>query len=601
MNELFRCIEMKETLASKENISVNLQEPTNCSPVIVQGSEYMLVEDEIPIPDSITGYPPPERMVDSSNIIISSSIDAHEEVANKAISNGVSSTHSKIINDQSVVLNGPVNQTVCRPSFDLLHQFGIDVAEDKQCSGFPNSPVHLVRESVEKLSTPYAYSKSNLILVVEEGQSMYNQLVHDSRYRKVSLQKQNGTTFTQLHLNMDDLSPERFTETNYGLSTPLMNDGNPLVKAVVLSSPEFWASATASADELENSLRSHNSHITADVSDVVRRINFSQNISSVETSPFVSSMIKRVKERNAEKVANIRKKDREVHDHVTIDGRRIPKLNELTKRLVMKPESRSLSFFLITNDSVSCLGQHLNDILQHKTYDVMLVKVFFGVLCAELTEKCVHRSKFQFVNPELFDDEDSNQTTRELPVLVKYRDLELHNRMVTASMNGDYKSHARFFIIAMRTMNHWHFLVWSRAGNKYTHYDSNREIRGAVNDGAAKRTAMWMTNWFQEFLFTDRNSEPEFINSLPYPQEINPKLDGGLYMLHGISCLIDYLHIEDGVFNNISLEDHMQWWKSDVPKIRNCLFRRLSERMEYGDWNEKMQNSNAGRKRFKRR
>ncbi|KMZ74739.1 hypothetical protein ZOSMA_122G00060 [Zostera marina] len=571
MNDLFRCIEMRETLASKENLSVNLQEPTNCSPVIVQGSEsseYMLVEDEIPMPDSITGNPPPEKMVDSSNILISSSIVDHEEVANKAISNGVTSTHSKIINDQAVFLNGAVNQTVCPPSFDLLHKLGIDVAEEKQCSGYPNSPVHLVRESVEKLSTPYAYSKSNLILVVEEGRSMYNQLVHDSRYRKVSLQKQNGTTFTQLHLNMDDLSPERFTEPNYGMSTPLMNDGNPLVKAVVLSSPEFWASAAASADELENSLRSHNSLITADVSDVV---------------------------------ANIRKKEREVHDHVTIDGRRIPKLNELTKRLVMKPESRSLSFFFITNDSVSCLGQHLNDILQHKTYDVMLVKVFFGVLCAELTEKCVHRSKFQFVNPELFDDEDSNRTTRELPVLVKYRDLELHNRMVTASMNGDYKSHARFFIIAMRTMNHWHFLVWSRAGNKYTHYDSNREIRGAVNDGAAKRTAMWMTNWFQEFLFTDRDSEPEFINSLPYPQEINPKLDGGLYMLHRISCLIDYLHIEDGVFNNISLEDHMQWWKSDVPKIRNCLFRRLSERMEYGDWNEKMENSNAGRKRFKRR
>ncbi|KMZ74150.1 hypothetical protein ZOSMA_134G00210 [Zostera marina] len=341
-------------------------------------------------------------------------------------------------------------------------------------------------ESVVKSSTPYAYSKSNLILVVEKGQSMYNQLVNDSKYRKVSLQKQNGMMFTQLHLNMDVLSPDRMTETNYGLRTPLMNDGNPSLKSVFVSSPELWASAAASADEIENSLSSHNSFKTADVSDVVHRINFSQNNSPGENSPIVSSMIKRVKERNAEKVANIRKKERELHELETNDGRLLPKLNEQTKRLVMKPDSRSLSFFLITNDSVSCLGQHLNDILQHKTYDVMLVKVFFGVLCAEMIEKCVHRSKFQFVNPELFDDEDSDRTTQVLPVLVKYRDVELHNRMVTASMNGDYKSHARFFVIAMRTMNHWHFLVWSRAGNKYTHYDSNREIRGAVNVGAAK-------------------------------------------------------------------------------------------------------------------
>ncbi|KMZ69057.1 hypothetical protein ZOSMA_222G00020 [Zostera marina] len=537
MNELFNCIEMKEKLASQENPSINQQQPTIGIPVILQGLElyeYMLVEpcqnldiksDKISTTDSITANPPPQRMDDSANLQTSSIVNAHNEETNKAISQGVSSSHSKIIIDQVDVLKRPINQTICPPSFDLLHQFGMDVVEKKQSSVNPNSPVQLVSDS------PYAYSKSNLILVVEEGQSMYNQLVNDSRYRKVPLQKPNGMTFIQLHLNMDVISPEKMTENSDGLRTPLLNDGNPSLKSIFVSSPEFWASAAASADAIENTLSSQNSFKTGDVSDVVRRINFFQNNSPGGNSPIVSFMIKQVKERNAEK----------------------------------------------------------------------LVKVFFGVLCAEIIEKCVHRSKFQFVSPELFDDEDSDRTTQVLPDLVKYRDVELHNRMVTVSMNGDFKSHARFFVIAMRIMTHWHFLVWSRAGNKYTHYDSNREIRGAVNVGAAKRTAMWMTKWFQEFLFTDRHSEPEFINSMTYPQEINSKLDGGLYMLHGISCLIDYLHIEDGVFNNISLEDHMKWRKSDVPKIRNCLFRRLSERMEYGDWNEKMENSNARNRRFKRR
>ncbi|KMZ61700.1 hypothetical protein ZOSMA_507G00010 [Zostera marina] len=312
-------------------------------------------------------------------------------------------------------------------------------------------------------------------------------------------------------------------------------------------------------------------------------------------------MIKRVKDRNAKKIANKKKKERELHLIAINNGRLVPKLNEKTKRLVIKPESSALSFYLIINDSVTCFEQHLNDILQHKPYDVMLVKVFFGILRVEMIEKCAHESKFQFVNPELLDDEYFDWTTQVVLDLVKYRDVEIHNSMVTTSMNDEFKRHGRFFIITMRIMTHWHFLVWSRAENKYTHYDSNREIRGAFNVGAAKRTAMWMTKWFREFLFTDRHSVPKFIDCMIYPQEINPKLDGGLYMLHGISSLIDYLHIEDGVFNNISLEAHMSWKKSEVPKIRNGLFRRLSERMEYGDWTVKMENSNGRNKRFNRK
>ncbi|KMZ74129.1 hypothetical protein ZOSMA_135G00590 [Zostera marina] len=292
---------------------------------------------------------------------------------------------------------------------------------------------------------------------------MYNQLVNDARYRKVPLQKPNGMTLTQLQLNLEFASPGKIKENSDVLRTPMFNVGNPSLNSIFVSSPEFWASAAASADAIENTMSSQSSFRTRDVPEVVRRINFSQNDSPNQKSPFVSSMIKRVKERNAEKIANKKKKKREQHLMATNNGRLVPKLNEETKRLVMKSESRSLSFFLISNDSVTCLGQHLNDILQHKLYDVMLVEVFFGVLRAELIEKCVHGSKFQFVNPELFDDEYSDRTTQVLPHLVKYRDVKIHNNMVTASMNGDFKTHARFFIITMRTTSHWHFLVWSRA------------------------------------------------------------------------------------------------------------------------------------------
>ncbi|KMZ67982.1 hypothetical protein ZOSMA_24G00020 [Zostera marina] len=448
-----------------------------------------------------------------------------------------------------------------------------------------------------KASTPYTYSKSNLILVVEEGQSMYSQLANNVRYRKICGTRPDGVAYTQLCLNKDYMSPEKTVEMFNDMRTPLLNVGNSQSNSIFISSPDFWASTVASADALENAVSPLK---RGDLSDVVHRINFSQSDIISLDSPYVSSMIKRVKDRNAEKVANKKKKDRELHLIATNNGALVPKLNEETKHLVMKPECRSSSFYLITNDIVTCLGQHLNDILQHKTYDVMLVEVFFEVIQAEIVEKCVHGSKFQFVNPELFDDEYSDRTSKVVPQLVNSRDVEIHQNMICASMNGDFKRHGRFFIIVMRTMTHWHFLVWSRAENKYTHYDSNREIRGAVNNGAAKRTALWMTKWFQDFLFIDRHSDPEFVDCLTYPQEINLKLDGGLYMLHGISSLIEYLHIEDGLFNDISLDAQMSWKKSDVPKIRNCLFRRLSERMEYSDWTVKMQNSNIRNRRFKR-
>ncbi|KMZ57429.1 hypothetical protein ZOSMA_86G00650 [Zostera marina] len=275
MNELFNCIEMNEKLACHENPSINEHYPTIESPVILQGLElyeYMLVEpcqnldiesDEIP---TTSAYPPPQGMDKSANLQTLSSVNAHNEETNKSISECVSSSHPMIINDHVDVVHPPANEHICPPSFDLLDQFDMDVVDKTQSSFVPNSPVNLLSDSVVKSSTPYAYSKSNLILVVEEGQSMYNQLVNDARYRKVPLQKPNGMTFTQLRLNLDFTSPEKIKENNDGLRTPMLNVGNPPLKSIFVSSPEFWASAAVSADAIENTLSSQNSFETGEVS-----------------------------------------------------------------------------------------------------------------------------------------------------------------------------------------------------------------------------------------------------------------------------------------------------------------------------------------------
>ncbi|KMZ73706.1 hypothetical protein ZOSMA_142G00050 [Zostera marina] len=188
-----------------------------------------------------------------------------------------------------------------------------------------------------KSSTPYTYSKSNLILVVEEGQSMYNQLANDVRYSKICIMRPDGIAYTQLHLNKDYMSPEKTIEMINDLRTPLLNVGNPQSNSIFISSPDFWASAAVSADALENAVSLLNCLKGEDLFDVVRRINVSPSDITSPDSPYVSSMIKRVKDRNAEKVAN-KKKERELYLIATNNGQLVPKLNEETKRLVMKPE-----------------------------------------------------------------------------------------------------------------------------------------------------------------------------------------------------------------------------------------------------------------------
>ncbi|KMZ60006.1 hypothetical protein ZOSMA_62G00460 [Zostera marina] len=290
----------------------------------------------------------------------------------------ISSPQPSAESDVAHVLKSSTNQSICPPSFELLDQSYMDVCDNSQPSVVSNFPVRVVTNSGTKASTPYTYSKSNLIFVVEEGQSMYSQLFNDVRYSKISGTRPNGIAYTQLRLNKDYMSPEKTTEILNDMRTPLLNVGNSQSNSIFISSPDFWASAVASADVLENTV---NPPKIEDLSDVARRINFSQSDIISPESPYVSSTIKRVKDRR---------------------------------------RYWSSSFYLIANDTVTCLGQHLNDILQD------LVEVFFGVIRAELAEKCIHGSKFQFVNPELFDDEYDDRTSRVVPQLVNSRDVEIH-------------------------------------------------------------------------------------------------------------------------------------------------------------------------------
>ncbi|KMZ67404.1 hypothetical protein ZOSMA_26G01550 [Zostera marina] len=144
-------------------------------------------------------------------------------------------------------------------------------------------------------------------------------------------------------------------------------------------------------------------------------------------------------------------------------------LNQNTKRLVMNPEYNSLFFFMINDDSVFCNGSDLRDIVRHRLYDPLLVKVFAGVSRVELVEKFIHEAKFQFVNPDLFDDQGFNCSSEVLQEKLSYIAAELKDGLITRSMRGQYKRFARYFIIPMRTVKHWHFLVWTCDDNSFTH------------------------------------------------------------------------------------------------------------------------------------
>ncbi|KMZ66393.1 hypothetical protein ZOSMA_29G00420 [Zostera marina] len=136
------------------------------------------------------------------------------------------------------------------------------------------------------------------------------------------------------------------------------------VPNVIISSPEFWAAVAESADVIER--KSCKTFCTEELSGVVRCIDFSPTTNSTSNSPYVSSMIKRIKDRNAEKLENKKLKVVEEAIKMKDDGK--PKKNQTTKQLVMDSKYRSLFFFLIMDDSVFCSGGDVVDIIHHQIY-----------------------------------------------------------------------------------------------------------------------------------------------------------------------------------------------------------------------------------------
>lgn len=117
---------------------------------------------------------------------------------------------------------------------------------------------------------------------------------------------------------------------------------------------------------------------------------------------------------------------------------------------------------------------------------LQLVDVFFGVIHVELIEKLILTDKFQFICSDMFSDDNGHEHTQSVPENVSSYDVGSILRLITRRTRGNDKRNRKFFIIPIRTVSHWHFLIWSRVRNTYTHYDSNHIGRESLNLGAAK-------------------------------------------------------------------------------------------------------------------
>ncbi|KMZ74383.1 hypothetical protein ZOSMA_12G00690 [Zostera marina] len=407
----------------------------------------------------------------------------------------------------------------------------------------------------------------------------------------LNIKNDGGRNVNEIQFSQKMYSPSHSNYSSDQYKTPMedkikANRSECCVPTVIISSPEFWAAVAESADVIER--KACKPFDKDELTSVVRCIDFSPNTTSTSDSPYVSSMIKRIKDRNAEKLENEKLMEVVEATNMKDDGK--PKKNQTTKKLVMDSKYRSLFFFLIMDDSVFCSGGDVVDIIHHQIYTNLLVKVFFGVIRVELVEKFVINDRFQFIDPDFFSDDDGHDTTQSVPELVSNVDVDNVLHLISRNSRGNDKRNWKYFIIPIRTVNHWHFLVWSRVHNTYTHYDSNHMERELLNLGAAKRAMKWMTMWFRLNFVTVFHDEPTLVQYKKYPQQTNSKMDGGLYMFHGISSFVDYMHIEDGIFNNFSLDSKMTWNKSEVPRIRNSMFRRIAERLEFTPWHTKLAN-----------
>ncbi|KMZ76196.1 hypothetical protein ZOSMA_105G00230 [Zostera marina] len=197
---------------------------------------------------------------------------------------------------------------------------------------------------------------------------MFEKLRDDCRYQKIKIFTEEGVTRGQLHLkNEYAISVEQKTSED-GFNTPVTNATMPLV-----SSPDFWASVIASVEEIESNMRSKDKVVRDDLSEVARRIDFTESKQNSVESPYVSSMIKRMKARTFEKV------EKKMNDEEKLfvnhnNGETSSNLNQNAKRLVMNPEYNYLFFFMINDDSVFCNDSDLRDIVRHRLYNPLVSK-----------------------------------------------------------------------------------------------------------------------------------------------------------------------------------------------------------------------------------
>ncbi|KMZ68591.1 hypothetical protein ZOSMA_236G00150 [Zostera marina] len=284
-------------------------------------------------------------------------------------------------------------------------------------------------------------------MLVEEGQSMYNQMLIDENHVEQNVISVDGMGTTQLLVRSEFSANSHSSNSSQLFETPIRkerhNKAMPFGSSKKgISSPEFWACAVASADEIEKKLKARPNLQPDDLADVVRCLDFSPSSSADPDSPYVCSMIKRIKDRNADKLE--RKKLKESKEASKMKDNNESKKNQTTKRLVMRPEYCSLFFYLIVNDVVFCAGQDLLDIIQHKTYDALLVNVLFGVIRVELKEKLVVPDMLQFLSSKIFNDSSVDQYSSAIPEKCPQRHVEIVLESINRSMSGIFK----------RTMDH---------------------------------------------------------------------------------------------------------------------------------------------------
>ncbi|KMZ71882.1 hypothetical protein ZOSMA_172G00080 [Zostera marina] len=377
----------------------------------------------------------------------------NKEVSTEEIADFLDSQCNVELNNYNTISEeAPARQLISRPSFDILSDYHSDAIEQLQHTSEYNSPTKIKTSETDKPATPYIYSRTNLIVMVEEGQSMFAKLRDDCRYQKIKILTEEGVTRGQLHLKNEYAIAVEQKNSVDGFNIPVTN-GTLSGDQKLVSSPDFWASVVASAEEIECNMKSKDKVVRDDLFEVARRIDFTEMKQNSVESPYVSSMIKRMKARTFEKG------EKKMNDEERLfvnqnNGETSANLNQNTKRLVMNLEYNYLFFFMINNDSVFCNGSDLQDIVRHRLYTPLLVKVFAGVSRAELVEKSIHEAKFQFVNPDLFDDEGFNRSSEVLPEKLSYIAAEQIDGMITRSMRGQYKRLARYFIIPMRTVKH---------------------------------------------------------------------------------------------------------------------------------------------------